>query len=274
MQRNQLQMKYILIILSIFIFFGCTPGSRILITDSNLENDAVIIQKMTSSISDNPNYFLSNLTLDTNKLAHHLDSLGFNFTIESGGYKVNDRVYFWLNIIRQNDSIISFVASPFYWTIGGKWQRKYDQIYKSTGWLKEQYCFDNKYYNFEATLYPISDITIENSELKKSIDSLMTPYYDYVYYPPYNPIIKPNKIRFDRIISRISDKEILYLLNSINPATRAYTINYIKCENKREFDFAIKKQIEKLTHESPRVKSLVTHDIIMYLNMKEISDCK
>ena len=63
-------MKNILKILSTIIICGCTPISSILITDSNLENDAVIIQKMTSSISDNPNYFLSNLTLDTNNLAH------------------------------------------------------------------------------------------------------------------------------------------------------------------------------------------------------------
>jgi hypothetical protein len=102
----------------------------------------------------------------------------------------------------------------------------------------------------------------------------MTPYYDYVYYPSYNLITKSNRTRFERIISKLSDKEILYLLNSINPATRTYTINYIKCDSKREFDIAIKKQIEKLTYESPRVKSFVTDDIMMYLNMKEISDCK
>jgi hypothetical protein len=266
-------MKIIFSILAILTFWGCTPSSRIVITDSSLEDDAVIIRQMTESISDNPNYFLSNLTLDTNKLAHHIDSLGFNFTIESGGYKVNERIYFWSSIIRQNDSVISFMASPFYWTIGGIWERKYDQIYKSADWKKEQYGFDDKYYNFEASINPIGDLSIHDSKYKKSIDSLMTPYYDYVYYPPFNPIIKPNKKRFDRIISKLSDKEILYLLNSINPATRAYTINYIKCDSKNDFDNDIMMQVKKLIQESPKVKSMFA-DIVMYVDLETLTDCK
>ena len=91
-----------------------------------------------------------------------------------------------LDIIKQNDSLISFKASPLYWTVGGKWERKYDQIYKSNDWSKEKYGFDDKYYNYEATIAPTNDISIADSKFKLSIDSLMTPYYDYVYSPAYN----------------------------------------------------------------------------------------
>jgi hypothetical protein len=264
-------MKNIFHLLIILTLLGCSP-SRYFIAEPLIEEDAISIQQLTNSISNNPDYFLSKLTLDTNGLAHYKDSLGYNFSIETGGYKLNDRVYFWLSIIREGDSLFSLSASPFYWTIGGKWQGNYDKIYKSAGWTKIKYEFDDKYYNFQSTTKPINNYSLINSKYKNSIDSLMTPYFDYVYHFPDFNESNIDYLKFKHIANKFSNDELLYLLNSINPATRAYTIKYIKYNN-FEYNENIKNKIEELLYKSPKVKTMFA-DIVDYSDLKKLIDCK
>ena len=267
--------------------YGCVT-SEFHITKSQRKIDATSIKQMTIAIENNPEYFLSNVILDTLGIAHEIDSLGFNYSIEQGGYNLNDRVYFWLKIIRYNDSILSFSASPFFWRVPGAYVGIYNRFLKSAGWTITKHGFNNKYFNYEVTVLPMNPIPLVDYKHKATIDSLMTPYtgYEYVNYDllkskwnekrvgKITSKLKEDAQRFENIASKLSNDELFYLLNGINPSTRAYTIKFLKC-NKHELTDKEKTLITKLINKSPPIKGIYAgSDIITDFNLTDLIQCK
>lgn len=105
-----------IIIILFILIVGCTRVCRSQ-NKSTREVDRIAVKELTENLEHNPQLFLSKVSLDTHGLAHDVDSLGFNYSLESGAYRYNDQIYFWLQIVRLNDSIVSFSANPFYWKI-------------------------------------------------------------------------------------------------------------------------------------------------------------
>jgi len=258
-------------LVALLVLFGCNSG-RPLITKSIINDDAILINQMTEAIDKRPDYFLSNLKNDTLRLAHDIDSLGFNYTIESGAYKLNERVYFWMKIIKKNDTLISFSADPFYWTIGGRWESVYNNIYKSAGWNKDKNRFIKKYFNYSATLLPLETLSLNQSKNLNEINMLMTPFGDHVYRTGSSDYSILDYKKFEKIASKFDDDELYYLLNSINPATRAYTAKYIKC-NRKQFSERIKIMIEKLLKESTKFANTYG-SIMFYDDLSELIKCE
>jgi hypothetical protein len=205
------------------------------------------INKLTHLVDSKPLEFISKLKLDTMYLAHYSDSLGFDFILEKGVFKFNNKIAFNLNIIKRNDSIVSFNVKPFCGNLNHNKINIYNKLYKNAGWeLNNKYDFNTKYYNLN---YFISPNQINGFDKYKSypiIDSLLNPYNSFYY-------IEKNKIKTnDKIIEYLDETTVYYLLNSKNPSTRVLILSFIKC-NQKVYNKDINKFIENLYNDKTKV---------------------
>ena len=169
--------------------------------------------------------------------------------MESGAFHFNDKIYFWLNIIRENDSIISFSAEPFHWKTGGPIAGEvYNKIYKNAGWEINKDEFIRKIYNYQATTLPATQEFLYRPINTASIESLMTPFTDYIY--PSECL----EMTFNNILPDLNNDDLLFLLHSINPVTRAIVIKYILCSG-NNFTSKIDNRVKYLLNTSPTLRT-------------------
>jgi hypothetical protein len=244
---------------------GCTTIYK-LHNKTEIEANSISINGLTEEIKDDPHLFISKISLDTNHLDHNIVLLGFDFSLESGAFHYNDKIYFWLEIIRKKDSIISFTAEPFHWATGGPTAAEvYNSIYKKAGWKINKSGFVIKTYNYKATTLPLTIDFSFNQKNTESIDSLMTPFTDYIY--PSECLEKT----FYRILPYLNNDDLQLLLHCINPVTRAIVIKYILCSGNK-FTSKIDNWVEYLINTSPTLRTIYG-SFISYRTLSSLVKC-
>lgn len=199
--------------------------------------------------------FIRKVKFDTVYSAHTIDSLGFGYVIEYGNYNYNNHISFLIEIIRKDDSIYSYSLEPTHgWgpniMLDGD---LYVLNYEKAGWqLKEWDDFYERYYNYDFSILPVnynSNNEINNNPLFKY---LMSPYSGYVFINDFRSF-ELQEI-FNDLSQQLNQNDIYYLLHSMNPATRAIVIKFVKC-NREVYNDEINDRIELLINNSPQLRT-------------------
>lgn len=266
---KQLILKNILLNLFFLSFIGCTPIYYIF-NKSEVDSNRVAISELSEIFKKRPLEFLKRVKLDTVLLAHDIDSLGFGFVIEKGTYRYNNQISFGMQIIRKDDSVYSYSVEPFVGHVFLDGVNLYKPNYEKAGWrLKDWDTFYDRFYNYDFTTLPVTFNSHYKPNIHHIINYLMTPYSGYTI--EYE--IKSLRLKdiFNSISQSLNQDDIYYLLHSLNPATRAIVIKFVKC-SKDTFNDEINNRIDFLINNSPQVR---THSgcFIEYEDLAKIVKC-
>jgi hypothetical protein len=262
----------ILSIFSIALLFLLISGCAFtyeLCNKGELQSNRLVIERLNNLLTNQPLNFLSELKLDTIHLAHDIIPLGLDYTYESGAFRYNDQIYFWCQIIRQGESIVSFSTSPFAWKLGPSGWAAYSSIFEEYGWEKKSYFsndFENRTYNYQATLVPVAGAPLRRHNIS-SIDSIMSPYYGVIFK------VGPTQSYHETIVKSfaVDDSTIQYLLYSQNPVTRMLAIRNINCSNINVSE-TTRNRMQYLIKSSPKVKTIYA-DMLNSSDLQNLIDC-
>lgn len=256
-------------VLIFILFLGCALTYKLSNKDK-LQSDRIAIEKLNNLFENRPLEFLEEIKIDTNYFAHEIIPLGFSYRYESGGFRYNDQIYFWCKIIRLDDSIISFSATPFAWSLGPSGWAAYSSIFEEYGWRKKgrfSNQFVDRIYNYQSTVKPITSHSIVKPNNITLIDSIMSPHYGVIYQEG------PTQSYHEQIVNSIAhdDATIYYLLHSLNPVTRMLAIR-----NAKFLDINItestRKRIQYLLESSPKLRTKYG-SIVNSSDLQSLVDC-
>lgn len=250
---KQLIFSSILTIMLLLSLDGCSLIYYIA-NKSEVDSNRVLIYELSEIFKKRPLEFFNKVKLDTICLAHDIDSLGFGFVIERGTFRYNKYISFGIQIIREDDSIYSYSIEPYVGypvMIDGD---LYVPNYEKAGWkIKDYNNFYERYYRYDFSILPVNYNYEREINKNPMFKYLMSPYSGYIILNEPGHFELQNI--FNELKNRLGQDDIFYLLHSLNPATRAIVMKYIKCSGKT-FNQEIQSFVDILINTSPNVHSL------------------
>jgi hypothetical protein len=188
-----------------------------------MEASRQTIRRLTELIDKEPLRFLAEVTVQTNGLAHDIDALGFDHTLETGAFRHNNEIWFWMMIVRRDQEVTSYAVEP--WFPGGPGRAAaYAGLFEEAGWkARRGDRFEWKYHAYQTTIRPV-DFPAQD---RPALARLMSPYTGHIV--PTGPAPDPLRDDFEVAAAQLDAAGLAYLAHALNPATRALAIHHLRC---------------------------------------------
>jgi len=203
------------------------------------------------------------------------ENLGFGWTLWSpgigGGYiSISATFYYY------HDSLVSYTLTPQLPEEKGLLKR-----YKK--WYKNYFEYSNSSiqaikFNEIAILRPLKEYKGNLKSVSSKILDYMTPTSGTMYGYAGGGMIMQNRVAFNKIKSNLTNEEVIFMLYSINPASRLTAIEYYwKHKDAFRKQESVDEWIEQNFKEMPNVDSMlgcssVTENTRSYVYMYSLMD--
>ena len=242
-----------LIIIALIFFVICTSklSNAEEINEDWVKMDSVFINQVKELFATNP--------LSIEKYLEPWESsrekLGFGYSIIEHsigkGY-----VSIFYKLVYKEKKLVSFVLKT-HWPSDPRLTKRYLSFYQGLFQI-ENYEIKDLYYGFKDVSKPIGNGEFDLN-ISTEIEYFMTPYSGIIYgdYGGIANEILETRKSYNLIKSSLNEDALIYMLKSINPATRLYAAEfyYSKMGNftKKEF---IEKLIESNLRELPKIVTM------------------